>query len=66
MTIKDGVKNSSLAEMIEKTPLNRTDALEFNLPKPVSVVEKELIYNNELSLSADIMEFINLLMPTDD
>ena len=66
MTIKDGVKNSSLAEMIEKTPLNRTDAREFILPKPVSAVEKELIYNNELSLSADIMEFINLLMPTDD
>ena len=53
MTIKDGIKNSRLAEMIEKNPLNHTNAREFYLPKPVSAVEKELIYNNELSFSAD-------------
>ena len=66
MDIKDDIKNSRLAEPIEKKLLNRTNAREFNLPKLVPAVQKELIYNHELSVSANATEFINLLMPTDD
>ena len=55
-----------MAELIEKKPLSCTNALEFNLPKPVAAVQKEFIYNDELSVSANFMEFINILMPSDD
>ena len=64
--MKDNIKNSRLSELIEKKPLNRINAREFNLPKPVSAVQKEFVYNDELSISAIVTEFINLLMPTDD
>ena len=60
MAIKDNIKNSRLAELIEKKPLNRTNAREFNLPKHVSAVQKEFVYNDELSVSACVTEFINL------
>ena len=63
MAIKDDIKNSRLAELTEKKPFNRTNPREFNLPKPVSAVQKEFVYNDELSVSANVMEFINLLMP---
>ena len=66
MAIKDDIKNSRLAELIEKKPLNCTNAQEFNLPKPVSAMQEEFVYNDELSVSANVTEFINLLMPTDD
>ena len=66
MAIKDDIKNSRLTELIEKKPLNCTNSREFNLPKPVSAVQKELVYNDELSVSANVTEFINLLMPIDD
>ena len=66
MAIKVNIKNSHLAELIEKKPLNRTNAREFNLPKPVSALQREFVYNNELSVFTNVMEFINLLMPTDD
>ena len=64
--MKDNIKNSRLSELIEKKPLNHINAREFNLPKPVSAVQKEFVYNDELSISAIVTEFINLLMPTDD
>ena len=34
MVIKDDIKNSRLAELIEKKPLNRNNARELNSPKP--------------------------------
>ena len=55
-----------MAELIEKNPLTRTNAHEFDLHKPVSVVQKEFVYNDELSISTNVTEFFNLLMPTDD
>ena len=66
VAIKDDIKNSRLAELIEMKPLNRANAREFNLPKPISAVLKEFVCNDELSVSANVTEFINLLMPTDD
>ena len=66
MVIKDDIKNCRLAELIGKKPLNRTNVCEFSLPKHVSAVEKEFVYNKELSVSANVTEFINLLMPTGD
>ena len=38
----------------------------FNLPKLVSAAQKEFVYSDELNVSANITELINLLMPTDD
>ena len=66
MVIKDNIKNSCLAELIEKKPLNHTNVHGFNLPKPASAAQKEFVYNDELSVPTNVMEFINLLMPTDD
>ena len=66
MAIKDDIKSSRLGELIEKKPLSRTNAHEFNLPKSVSAVQKEFVYNNKFSISANVTEFINLLMQTDD
>ena len=57
--IKYDIKNSRLAELIEKKPLNCTNAREFNLPKHVSAVQKECVYNGELSVSTNVTEFIS-------
>ena len=65
MAIKDDIKKNRLAELIEKKPLNCTNVRKFNLPKPVSAVQQEFVYNHELSVSANVTGFINLLMPTD-
>ena len=66
VAIKDDIRSSHLSELMEKKALNRTNACEFNLPKPISAVQKEFVYNDELSVSANVTEFINLLIPTDD
>ena len=66
MAIKDDIKKNRLAELIEKKPLNCTNVRKFNLPKPVSAVQQEFVYNHELSVSANVTGFINLLLPTDD
>lgn len=52
--------------MIEKKPLDYIYACEFNLPKPISAVLKEFVNNDELNISANVTEFINLLMAKDD
>ena len=36
----------------------------FNLPKPVCAAQGEFVYNDELSVSANVTEFTDLLMPT--
>ena len=53
MAIKDDIKNTRL-ELIEKKLLNRTNPREFNLLKPVSGVQKEFAYNDELSVSTNV------------
>ena len=60
------ITDKTWIELIEKKPLNCTNARRFNLPKPVSEVQQEFVYNHELSVSANVTEFTNLLMPTDD
>ena len=69
MVNKENIKNSLnqlIAKLIEKKPLNGTNARDFNLHKSVSLVQKEFVYNDELSVFANVTKFINLVMPTTD
>ena len=53
-----------MGELIEKKPFKCTNAQVFNLPKPVCAAQGEFVYNDELSVSANVTEFTDLLMPT--
>lgn len=66
MVIKGNIKNNGLAKLIQKKPLNCTTVREFNLPKTVSALQEKLVYNNKLSVSKNVKEFINLLIQTND
>ena len=43
---------------MEKKLLNRAISCAFDLPDTVSALQKGLVYNNELEISANVKDFI--------